>query len=501
MKYQNPVIPGFYPDPSVCRVNEDYYLVTSSFEYFPGVPVFHSRDLIHWRQIGHCLTRDSQLPLENAPSSAGIFAPSIRFHNGWFYMVTTNVSGGGHFYVKAQNPAGPWSEPIGVEGDWFDPDLFFDENGKVYFSHMNMGGIFQFEIDLESGRRISEKRVIWPGFEDRFCEAPHIYKINGWYYLIVAEGGTHRGHMIVAARSKNPDGPYEGCPNNPLLTHRTQLDSPIEHTGHGDLFQAQDGSWWIVFLAVRPRHSYFHLGRETFLAPVTWDEDGWPVINGGHPVTLEMEAPLLPQQPWPALPARDDFDSIQPSLCWNFRRNPDPDTWSLTERPGWLRLKANRETLNGTGAKAFLGRRQQHFNCQVRTLISFEPSSPNQEAGLTILMNDEHHYEIALTVRGGIRTVIVRRRIGDLSAEVAACPAPAGDLLLAINADADQYTFSFGPSTESLTPLASGLARYLSTNVADGFTGAYFGLYAAGQGQPADFDWFSYQEIKPAERP
>jgi len=180
VRYHNPVIPGFYPDPSICRVGQDYYLATSSFEYFPGVPIFHSRALVHWRQIGYCLTRDSQLPLHNVPSSAGIYAPTLRYHDGWFYMVTTNVQGGGHFYVKAQDPAGPWSEPIWIEGPWFDPDLFFDDDGRVYFSRMNMGqGIYQREIDLMTGQLIGPERIIWPGFEDPYCEAPHIYKIGG----------------------------------------------------------------------------------------------------------------------------------------------------------------------------------------------------------------------------------------------------------------------------------------------------------------------------------
>ena len=238
-------------------------------------------------------------------------------------MVTTNVSGGGHFYVKAQDPAGPWSEPVWIEGPWFDPDLFFDDDGRVYFSRMNMGqGIYQREIDLETGALLGPERIIWPGFEDRFCEAPHIYKINGLYYLLVAEGGTHRTHMIVAARSTSPTGPYEGCPHNPLLTHRCALGNPIEHTGHGDLVQAPDGSWWVVFLAVRTYQGRFHLGRETFLAPVTWTEDGWPVINEGQPIALEMDAPLPPSHPWPEPPVRDEFDAARPRPAVEFPPQP-----------------------------------------------------------------------------------------------------------------------------------------------------------------------------------
>jgi len=506
MQFNNPVIPGFYPDPSVCRVGEDYYLVTSSFEYFPGVPIFHSRDLVHWRQIGHCLTRDTQLPLVGVRSSAGIYAPTLRYHDGWFYMVTTNVNGGGHFYVKAQDPAGPWSDPVWIEGPWFDPDIFWDDDGasggRAYFCWMSMGhGIHQREIDVATGKLSGPTRTIWPGFEDRFCEAPHLYKINGMYYLLVAEGGTHRSHTIVVARSTSPTGPFEGCPHNPLLTHRCQLDSPIEHTGHGDLFQAHDGSWWIVFLAVRSRHGHFHLGRETFLAPVTWTDDGWPVIHNGQPVTLEMDAPLLPLHPWPASPIRDDFDSEHLSLHWNFRRNPAPGSWSLTERPGWLRLHGLAANLNDTAPLAFIGRRQQHFACRVRVKLAFDPAGSHDEAGLTALMNESHHYEIAVTVREGRRVLLVRKRIGDLSAEVATAPLDQSEVVLGIDADADTYTFSFGPNAQTQTPLATGTTRYLGSIVAGGFTGVYFGMYATGNGQPcvapADFDWFDYVGLNP----
>ena len=499
MPYMNPVIPGFYPDPSVCRVCTDYYLVTSSFEYFPGVPVFHSRDLVHWRQIGYCLTRDSQLPLRGVSSSAGIYAPALRYHAGTFYMVTTNVAGGGHFYVKAQDPAGPWSEPLWIEGPWFDPDLFFDDDGKVYFSRMNMGhGIYQREIDLATGQLLGPERIIWPGFEDRFCEAPHIYKLNGLYYLVVAEGGTHRSHMIVAARSTAATGPYEGCPYNPLLTHRCAIGQPIEHTGHGDLIQAHDGSWWMVFLAVHTHEGRFHLGRETFLAPVTWTADGWPLINRGELVKLQMDVPTLPLRPWPASPARDDFDGGELGLPWNFRRNPDPETWSLTERPGWLRLKGNACGLQDAEPLAFIGRRQQHIRCVARARLEFGAATEAEEAGLTVLMNEEHHYEIVRTLRGGRQAVVVRKQVGDLTIEVANVAWQAASIVLEIRADQDLYTLSYGEDERSLAPLAMGRVRYLTQQVADGFTGVYLGMYATGNGrpceQPADFDWFDYRE-------
>jgi xylan 1,4-beta-xylosidase len=286
MQYNNPVIPGFYPDPSICWVGDDYYLVTSSFEYFPGVPIFHSKDLVNWRQIGHCLTTERQLPLAKAWSSGGIYAPTIRHHDGSFYMITTNVSGVGNFFVRSEQPVGPWSDPIPVAQSGIDPSLFFDDDGRVYFQSARNGdegnGIYQCEIDISTGSMLTESRLIWKGTGGAHPEAPHLYKINGYYYLIIAEGGTEYGHMVTIARSSDPYGPYEPCPNNPILSHRS-LSSSIHATGHADLVQAHDGSWWAVFLGIRPVSYPFghHLGRETFLAPVTWSSDGWPVIGHG----------------------------------------------------------------------------------------------------------------------------------------------------------------------------------------------------------------------------
>jgi len=498
--YTNPVIPGFYPDPSVCRVGNDYFLATSSFEYFPGVPIFTSRDLVHWRQIGHCLTRESQLSLDGVSSSGGIYAPTLRYHDGWFYMVTTNMQGGGHFYVRAQAPTGPWSDPVWIERPWFDPDLFWDNDGSVYFSWMSMGhGISQQRIDLDTGALVGPERTIWPGFEDPYCEAPHVYKIGNFYYLIVAEGGTHRSHMIACARSESATGPYIGCPHNPLLTHRCAIGNPIEHTGHGDLVQAPDGAWWILFLAVRPHEGRFHLGRETFLAPVSRTDDGWPVINDGKLVNLEMDGPGVRAQPWPAPATRDTFDSQALGLPWSFRRNPAPGSWSLTERSGLLRLWGQTGNLSDSGRIAFLGQRQRHFACQVRTALAFQPEAEHQEAGLCVIMNEGHHYEIALTMRQGHRCLIVRRRIGDLKAQVALANWDQPEVVLAIDADAERYTFSYGPAVDALQPLATGQVQYLTQQVAGGFTGVFLGVYATGNGEPcpwpADYDWFEYRGL------
>src|SRR5262245_26506144 len=286
--YRNPVLPGFYPDPSVARVGEWFYLVNSSFEFFPGVPIHRSRDLVHWEPLGYVLTRDSQLPLATAEPSRGIFAPTIRYHAGTYYMITTNVSHGGSFFVTAKDPAGPWSEPVSIAAPGgIDPSLFFDDDGKVYLTSTGSApGIYEAQIDVASGKLLTPQRIVWKGTGGRYPEGPHIYKVRGRYYLMISEGGTEYGHMVTIARASSPGGPFEPCPRNPILTHRdTQLNQPIQGTGHADLVEDGAGNWWMVFLAFRPQGGFYwqHLGRETFLAPVRWDAQGWPVVNDGKP--------------------------------------------------------------------------------------------------------------------------------------------------------------------------------------------------------------------------
>jgi xylan 1,4-beta-xylosidase len=513
MKYSNPVIPGFYPDPSVCRVGSDFYLVTSSFEYFPGVPVFKSRDLVQWKQIGHCLTRPEQLPLAGARSSGGIYAPTIRYHKGRFYMVTTNVTDKGHFFVWTDDPTGEWSDPIWVQfgdkpgfNDSIDSSLFFDDDGKVYFQcNHQQEGIFQFEIDIETGEHLSDTRHLWAGTGGSWPEAPHLYKIDGRYYLLIAEGGTHLTHMVTIARSDNPWGPFESCPYNPILTHRSRYHQ-IQATGHAELFQAEDGSWWAVSLAIRwpdtvkynPRTH--HLGRETFLAPVKWI-DGWPVIGNNSQIELEMEVDHLPGNPaaleQSSQPTSDDFAQPELPLYWNFLRNPRAEDWSVAEKPGTLTLHGSAVTLDDVDSPAFIGRRQQHADCVVSTTVDFDPTQENEEAGLTALMNECHHYDIAVTRRDGQRSVIFRQRIGPfLRAELACEPIGEGAVTLVIEAGALTYHFQYAVAGGEPRELGTGTVHHLSTEVAGGFTGVYFGMYATGNGQrsttPAHFVNFEY---------
>ncbi len=481
--FRNPVIPGFYPDPSVCRVGEDYYLVTSTFEFFPGVPVFHSRDLVHWRQIGHCLTRPSQLKLKGAPPSGGIYAPTIRHHDGVFYMVTTNVSCGGNFYVTATDPAGPWSDPIYVDQGGIDPSLFFDDDGKVYFTSNGDGCMSTCQIDIRTGEKLAPTRPVWQGTGGRYPEAPHLYKIDGRYYLMIAEGGTEYGHMETIARSDTPYGPWEPSPRNPILTNRnTQADTIIQGTGHADLVKTQNGDWYAVFLAYRTSQQYFHhLGRETYLAPVQW-ENGFPYIG----VCPAEGAVNLRPCPVPA-PARvTDFRAQ--GLEWVMLREPNADLYRFTE--DGLLLSGVAENLSGLNP-TLLMRRQQHFdlNCEVR--VDFDPRL-HEEAGLTAFYNLETHYEIYLTRTSQGRRVQVRRVVGDMESIAADVPAPSGEVTLRLRADKLRYTFCLGDQE-----LCGAQTRFLSTEATPiSFTGVMLGLYATGNGRacagPARFASFAY---------
>jgi alpha-N-arabinofuranosidase len=502
MRYHNPIIPGFHPDPSICRVGQDFYLVTSSFEYFPGVPIFHSRDLINWRQIGHCLTRPSQLPLDGCRASGGIWAPTIRYDDGVFYMTTTNVTGGGHFFVSTADPAGEWSEPVWVQGAGFDASLFFDQ-GKAYFQwYVYPLGIHQTEIDPVTGKQLTAPRIVWEGSGGRSPEGPHLYKIGDVYYLLAAEGGTEDGHMVTIARSQTVWGPWESCPSNPILSHRS-LDRPIQTTGHGDLVQAEDGSWWIVFLGTRPvgYPRYHLLGRETFLAPVTW-EGGWPIVGDHGVIDLEMDAQLPAVHPWTETEMLwDEFDCSRLGFHWNWLRNPNPARYSLSARPGWLRLLGAESTLNDPASPTFVGRRQRHLKCRVTARIDFHPQNANEEAGLVVLGDNHHHYEIGITCLAGNRIIYVRRKIGTLQAVVAQQPLPAGQVLLRVDADEAWDSFRYAVDKEQWLELARAETRYLSSESGAAlFTGTYFGMYATGNGQlcqtPADFDWFDYQIVK-----
>jgi alpha-N-arabinofuranosidase len=506
--FDEPVIAGMAPDPSVCRVGDDYYLVTSTFEYFPGVPVYHSKDLIHWRLIGHALTRVSQLPLVRLTRNGGIWAPTIRYHDGIFYMVTTlKTEGHGNFFVYTRDPAGEWSDPIELDQGGIDPSLLFDDDGKVY---LTTGGgncatrICQSEIDIKTGKRLSDIKSLWNGTGGSSPEGPHLYKINGYYYLMIAEGGTEYGHSETIARSRSPWGPFEVYARNPILTHRNFKASPIQGTGHADLIQAHDGSWWAVFLGFRPAtRMAHHLGRETFLAPVTWSEDGWPIVNGNGTITPRMAVKTLPQHAGSDESTRDDFASARLDLAWNSVRNLDANRWSIKERTGWLRLKGSAFTLaDAEGSSVFLGRRQQFFDSEMTTSVDFAPRRAGEEAGLALRMNDRHHYEFGIRLGEHGREVFLRYAIGGIRSIAAAKAIDNGLVRLRVRSYSEIYRFSYAIGDQPFIDLGGVETRYLASEIADGFNGVFAGIFATGNGRdsgvPADFDWF---EIKPATLP
>lgn len=492
--FSNPILKGFHPDPSICRVGGDYYLVNSSFQYFPGVPISHSRDLVHWETIGYCLNRPSQLQLPHARSWSGIFAPSIRYHNGTFYMITTNCSYKGNFYVTSKNPAGPWSDPIWVDQGGIDPCLFF-EGDKAYYVGTTDGAIRLFEIDIQTGKRIGEVHTIWGGTGGRYPEGPKLYKKDGYYYLMIAEGGTEYGHKETIARSRNLTGPYEGDPANPILTHINQNaeSSPIQGVGHADLVQAEDGSWWIVCLGFRPQ-SYNHhlLGRETFLAPVVWEANKWPVVNGNGTISLDMKCATLPTVTFKEPPTRDDFTEEKLGYDWNFLENPVEENYSLTARKGFLRLKASTIPLGGEMSPTFVGRRQQDIRFCATTAMDAGGLKEGAEAGVTVYMEGGYHYDFAVVREGGKYVLRVTYHLSMLRHSEKDVTLKGQNVFLRVNGTNDYYAFEYSEDGKSYQEVGKMDTRFLSSETAAGFTGIYLGMYAYDgkmQNSYADIDF------------
>lgn len=496
--YRNPIIPGFYPDPSVCRVGEDFYLVNSSFQFFPGVPLFHSYDLVNWEQIGNVLSRPSQLKLKDANAWMGIYAPTIRYHDGTFYMITTNVSDRGNFIVHTTDPKGEWSDPVWLEQGGIDPSLYF-EDGRCYLVSNPDVGIHLCEIDPKTGKQLSESKRIWNGTGGRHPEAPHIYKKDGWYYLLIAEGGTEMGHCVTIARSRTIDGPYSPNPSNPILTHFNMYAqyNPIQGTGHADLVQAADGSWWLVCLAFRQQTGAHHLlGRETFLAPVRWDTDAWPVVNSNGIIHPEMKVPTLPQRPFEAKPVRTAFTTKTLGPEWVYLRNPIEANYELTGKA--LRLHPTPVTLNSwTEPPTWVGRRQQHITFDASTSLRLKDGAAADEAGLTVYMEANSHYDLFLRSEGdGKHSVVLRYQLGELNHIEKTIPVGSGEVRLKVSGTADHYIFSYAEGKGGWQEIDRMDARYLSTETAGGFTGITMGMYAVSPTSSkavADFAYFDYE--------
>lgn len=512
-EYRNPILKGFYPDPSIARVGDDFYLVTSTFSYFPGIPVFHSRDLVNWTQIGNAIDRPDQLDFGKLGLSRGVFAPTIEHRNGTFYILNTCVDCGGNFLITATNPAGPWSDPVwlpDLEGG-IDPSLFFDDDGSAWI--LNNGpppgkplyeghrAIWIQRFDLASSKTVGPRSVLVNGGVDIskkpiWIEGPHILRKDGFYYLIAAEGGTAEGHSQVVLRGRAVAGPYEAWQGNPILTQRDlprDRAFPITSAGHANFVQTASGEWWATFLAVRPYNGdYYNTGREVFLLPVTWT-GGWPRITApGQTIPAVYRKPKLPAQRPSSVPTtgaftiRDEFKGPGLPPYWLTMRNPRERWWALSE--GALSLQARPVGLGDFGNPSFWGRRQQHMNASASTAVRFNPARGGDEAGLAAIQNDEYWYFLAVSSENGRRVVKLERRAGGPQATIASAPlstGPAAPVYLRIDARGGEYDFLYATRPGSWKTLRGSVdGRILSTKTAGGFVGTVFGLHAHAGDRP-----------------
>lgn len=505
---KNPILTGFYPDPSICRAGEDYYLVTSSFVYAPGVPVFHSRDLAHWEQIGNILERPKQLKVEGDEISRGIFAPTIRYYNGVFYMITTNVSYGGNFIVTATDPAGPWSDPyyLGEEAVGIDPSLFFDDDGRCYYcgTRPNPDGvryngdweIWIQELDLGKMKLVGKSMAIWKGAV-KGCiwpEGPHIYKINGYYYLMHAEGGTGPEHSITVARSRELFKWFEGCPRNPIFTHRNLgMDYPVIYAGHGDLVDDINGNWYVVMLASRPCKKHSSMGRETFIAKAVWENE-WPVIapGVGH-LEDEVEIPLEECRFTNEISGNDfitfyDKDPDQRLVGIGKR---DESFYSLTDRPGMLRLYAGAEKISQLPPSSFLGLRQKGYEFKAKTCMEFKSQSENEAAGLVLFQNNENNLRAEITMENQTQVFVVTAHIRGVDEKIAAVYLTEADCAknrynICIFGKEQEATIWLETSDRNIKTADKISLLPYTTEQAGGFVGCTIGMYASANGKASD---------------
>lgn len=509
--FRNPIISGFHPDPSICRVGNDYYLVTSSFEWFPGIPIYHSKDLMHWQQIGHVLTRPSQLQMKDGlRHSNGLWAPTIRHHEGKYYVICTAQQAGGNFYVTADKPEGPYSEPIFLtDAPGIDPSLFFDEDGTCWYTgsindtpeqdkYLNEDRIYLQQLDLTQGKLIGERHILTSGhaINAPYCEAPHLYKINNKYYLIVAEGGTWENHAITVFTADKVTGPYTPGYANPVITHR-HFGKNIDITtiGHADLVQTPQGDWWAVMLGVRPLDGYTMLGRETFLTPVSFQE-GWPVFNPGvgRVLTTEKTTGLSPVL-FEKEAARDDFNEDSLRLCWNFLRTPFEKWYSLEN--GMLTMNVRPNSIHEDTNPSLIARRIEHFNFTAQLCMEFNPRKA-EEAGMIVLQNSSHHYKVVLCREANRQVVKLIKRERGQEATVASLPWKARKCFIKLVAQGLDYHFYAGDSEEKMQALGGTQdASINSSNKAGGFIGPFIGMYTSSNGQKSSnkvsFDFFEYQ--------
>lgn len=528
-QFLNPILAGCYPDPSICRKGNDYYLVNSSFSYYPGIPIWHSTDLVHWKQIGHVLNRHSQLNLQKNRLNGGIYAPDIKYnpYNDTFYLVTTNCSGGGNFYVTCKDPQqGNWSDPVYLpEVTGIDPAIFFDEDGRTYVVHNTEPegqplydghrAIRIHELDLTTGKTIGKSKVIINGGVDIstrpvWIEGPHLYKINGVYYLMAAEGGTAINHREVVFKATNPMGPYTPCAVNPILT---QMDLPADRpdavtcTGHADLVQTPAGDWWAVFLGVRPGTT---CGRETFMLPVTWQEGQPIILPAGKPVPLVVPYPGLKKGDRPTVGSRAYFDFEQGVLPddFQFLRTPQTQWWKCRE--GKLYLQARQVALSDVDNPSFVGYRIKDQDFEVQTEVDFCTSEPGI-AGLTGFQ-DEKNYYIFGKCRdrdGKISVRILQSEKGQKSITIAPLSRQENEKPLRLKMESKQGAFHFFYSLDGgkhFVEVGAGTKFPVAVLNPVEFTGSFVGLYCAAVFDDVnDYDWANYgrygQENQAVKKP
>jgi xylan 1,4-beta-xylosidase len=530
---KNPILKGFNPDPSILRVGDDYYIATSTFEWFPGVQIHHSKDLKNWRLLTRPLNRASQLNMLGDPDSCGIWAPCLSHDGDQFYLIYTDVkrygrtsvggAGGAslrdfhNYLVTAKTIDGDWSDPVTVNSSGFDPSLFHDDDGRKWFANMlwdhrpgqnRFAGIVVQQYSPKEEKLIGEPVNIFKGTPLGLTEAPHLYKRDGWYYLLTAEGGTAWNHAVTMARSWQLLGPYELHPDTYILSARNRPDAPLQRTGHADLVETADGETYMAYLCGRPlkNRGRCTLGRETAIQKMQW-RDGWLYTEGEPGVPqLVTPAPKLNPHPFVAAPERDDFDSPTLAMDFQWLRTPYPETiFSLTARPGHLRLYG-RETIGSLFTQALVARRQQSHCYSAETQMDFEPAHFQQAAGLVCYYggNKFHYLHVTHDERHGrhlrVMSALPDAPVGDaFTAPIALAPGPVG---LRVEVDEERLYFAYRHAAGPWQRLpqtfdASILSDEAQMPGTPNFTGAFVGMACqdmAGTGAPADFDYFTYIE-------
>ena len=500
-EYINPILSGYYPDPTITRVGDDYYLVNSSFAHFPGLPIFKSKDLVNWVQIGNAIDRPSQLDFTGRRTSEAVFAPDISWHDGVFYIVNTCVACRNNFVITATDPAGPWSDPIWLPFEGIDPSIYW-EGDKAYIVNNRAPdepprydghrAIWIQEYDWRAGKMVGPSTQLINGGVDIskkpvWIEGPHIFRKDGYYYLTAAEGGTSVNHSQVVLRSKKLRGPYLPYADNPILTQRDMdpnRPDPIGSAGHAKLIQTQKGDWWATFLAVRPyKGDFYNIGRETFLLPVTW-KDGWPIIlPRGEKIPHVGKVPDLPAQPSPALPVSgnftytDDFDGDRLAMQWIGIRTPHQPFYRVTN--GALELESSTPLGDLNGVPAFVGRRQQHAVATMSTTMRFTPEKDGDTAGLAAIQSDRSHIVFGVTQVGGKKMIaLTSRDNADTDMLVTSAPLTAtGPVTLTIRAEGGKMAFDYEVDGKRATLKSDLDATLLSTRKAGGFVGTVVGPY------------------------